>query len=25
VILQPSGVLAAFLAQEHGCAYIHAS
>ena len=25
VILQPSGVLAAFLAQEHGCAYIRAS
>jgi hypothetical protein len=25
VILQPSGVLAAYLAQEHGCAYIHAS
>jgi intracellular sulfur oxidation DsrE/DsrF family protein len=25
VVLQPSGVLAAFLAQEHGCAYIHAS
>jgi hypothetical protein len=25
VILQPSGVLAAYLAQQHGCAYIHAS
>ena len=25
VILQPSGVLATLLAQEHGCAYIHAS
>jgi hypothetical protein len=25
VILQPSGVLAALLAQEHGCAYLHAS
>ena len=25
VILQPSGVLAAYLAQEHGCAYISAS
>jgi hypothetical protein len=25
VILQPSGVLAAYLAQKHGCAYIHAS
>ena len=25
VILQPSGVLAAYLAQEHGCAYIHGS
>lgn len=25
VILQPSGVLAAILAQEHGCAYIRAS
>lgn len=25
VILQPSGVLATFLAQQHGCAYIHAS
>lgn len=25
VILQPSGVLAAILAQEHGCAYLHAS
>lgn len=24
VILQPSGVLAAILAQEHGCAYLHA-
>ena len=25
VILQPSGVLAAYLAQQHGCSYIHAS
>ena len=25
VILQPSGVLAAYLAQKHGCAYLHAS
>lgn len=25
VILQPSGVFAAVLAQEHGCAYVRAS